>query len=1183
MFHSVLAVVTTAALATVPAGQAGPAPVAAPAGEEKTVTLITGDKVTVTGTAVSVAHATGGVRISTYGDDTYAYPDAAMPYVASGLLDEDLFNVTKLIADGYDDAHAGATPLIVEYAGGVAPAGKQPAGVTPVRTLASIGGAALTVDHDAAAGFFGTLARKGTSMKGTISRVWLDGKVRATLADSTAQIGAPQVWAGGDTGAGVDVAVLDTGVDTGHPDLAGRIAETASFVPGEEVTDRHGHGTHVASTIAGTGAASGGTERGVAPGAELHIGKVLDDAGEGQDSWIIGGMEWAARTAKAKVISMSLGGGPSDGTDPLSAAVNRLSDETGALFVIAAGNSGPDAQTVSSPGAADAALTVGAVDAQDRLAVFSSRGPRPGDNAPKPDISGPGVDILAARSQYAPEGEGAYQTMSGTSMATPHVAGAAALLAAEHPDWTGRQLKDALMSTSKATPRYPIEFGGTGRVDVPAAVDGTLFATGTTFASLRYPYEPGQRAEQTITYTNTGDAPVTLDLAATGDAFTLPQKQVTVPAHGAASAKVVVPLDVMKDDTYAIGSVSGTDGITTLRTTVGLNREGERANLTVTAKGPDGRALAGLLILKDVKHDTSPLAYEVNGSVTMRLPTSTWSMWLYADVPGLRGPRSLGRAVLVAPEVVLGADRTLTLDGTKLVPAKATTPERTSVAQLRVDLYRSYPDRHPFGDDYTVGPQYDSVWATPTGKKVTQGSFSFGTRWSAVQPPLAVSVAGRTFDDLLYQSGSPRLPDGVLRRPAVLVKPGGSFAPARGKVAVVRYAGVDTAIAQAAAAAKAGATLLLVVNTGAGRLDAWWEVGDPVTPLPVAGIAPDEGEQLIARLGRGDVTVEAHPAPHYVYDLSRWFQGAVPADLTFQPRQHELARVEQEFRAVKAGSGLMARGDMRPDRPGSYLYGPVLTIPLQGRRTDWVSSGTWVEQAGTEDAFTVSAARSYPAGRTSRATWFAPVGRPRLFAQGTFTPPSRLGDMVAAFGIPAFGDSDPHHQGVLWSGQTQTTSLYQGATKLAENAGDSVDAVVGNDAVALRLVTETANDGTVMPYSTRTRTEWSFVAPATDPAAEPVFEPLDLVQLDYAVATDLAGRAARHGALGVSASRVDGTPLRTAVKVEVSYDDGRTWHTPRGKLDAPRHAKYVSVRATAEDKARRATVTQTVIRAFGLR
>ncbi|WP_225854156.1 S8 family serine peptidase [Micromonospora sp. ALFpr18c] len=1182
LVNSLLAVLTAATMATplpVP-----PAAAAAPAAgsPSRTVTLITGDQVSVTGTAVTRVQATAGVRVSTFRGETYAYPDAALPYVASGLLDADLFNVTRLIADGYDDAHADRLPLIVEYAAG---ARALPKSAAEVRPLESIGGAAITVARSRE--FWSTIAAPGTSMRGGVSRIWLDGKVRAALADSTAQIGAPKVWAGGDTGVGVDVAVLDTGVDREHPDLAGRIEEATSFVPGEEVTDRHGHGTHVASTIAGTGAASGGAERGVAPGADLHIGKVLNDQGEGQDSWIISGMEWAARTAGARVVNMSLGGPPTDGTDPLSAAVDRLSAETGTLFVIAAGNSGPDLVTVGAPGAAASALTVGAVDAQDRLAVFSSRGPRHGDNAPKPDITGPGVDILAARSQYAAAGEGAYQTMSGTSMATPHVAGAAALLAATHPDWTGARLKDALMSTSKATPRHPLEWAGSGRVDVDAAVHATVFATGTTFAGLRWPYSPGQQAEQTITYTNTGDRAVTLDLAVTGPAFTLPQQRVTVPARGTATATVLAPLDPMPDGTYAIGSVSatGADGVS-LRTVVGLNREAKHANLTVTGKGPDGKPLSGVLIMKDVLNDTVPRVFEVDagGTLTVRLPASTWAMWMYADVPGANGPHSLGRAVLAAPEVVLDSDREVLLDGRTLVQARAVTPSRSSLAQLRVDLFRSHPGRYPFGDDYVLGPQYDSIWATPTGRKVTQGAFTFGTRWSSTEPMLSLTAAGERFDDLLSQSGSSRLPEGVYRQGAVLIPPGGSFAPARGKVAVVRYVDVPTAIAQADAAHRAGATMLLIVNTGPGRLDAWWEVGDPSTPLPVAAIARDPGERLLTLLGRSTVTVESHPEPRYVYDLNRWHSGAIPADLTWRPRERDLARVEQDFRSRSAGAGYLTRSDAHPDRPGSSLVGPIVPIPVQGRRTDWVSSGEWREQAGAPEMMILSDAHSYPTGHTTTTSWFAPIGRPRLFDDGPFPAPARIGELVGVFGIPAFGDGDPHHQGILAGGATQTIALHDGGTELGRADGDILIAEVGTAAKSLRMVVQTSHDGSVTPYSTRTDTEWAFHSPAPDlEHVESV--PFDLVQLDYQVATSRSGVASRHARLGVTASRIDGRPLGSATRVEVSYDDGRTWRKldRSGTLDAPRSARFVSVRATATDAAKHGSVTQTVIRAFGVR
>ncbi|MGQ4443287.1 S8 family serine peptidase, partial [Streptomyces violaceoruber] len=427
---ALLVLTATAPAASALPGTVPPAPPTAAAGPTRVLTLITGDRVTVTGedgaeTVLSVTDPhgrSGGAHVMTVGSDTYVYPDAAVPYLGSGALDERLFNVTELLEDGYDDARADELPLIVTYTDTAARSlgARTPEGARRTRALSSIRGAAISAEHSRAADFWtsltgtgdaaagGSAARSATSggrLAGGIAKVWLDGKVRATLSDTTAQIGAPDVWSGGNTGEGVGVAVLDTGVDAGHPDFAGRIAATASFVPDQDVTDRNGHGTHVASTVAGTGAASGGVEKGVAPGASLHIGKVLDNSGSGQDSWVLAGMEWAVRDQHTKIVSMSLGDSPTDGTDPLSEAVNRLSAETGALFVVAAGNSGPEAYTVGTPAAADAALTVGAVNGPgkgvDQLADFSSRGPRVGDNAVKPDLTAPGVGVLAARSRYA--------------------------------------------------------------------------------------------------------------------------------------------------------------------------------------------------------------------------------------------------------------------------------------------------------------------------------------------------------------------------------------------------------------------------------------------------------------------------------------------------------------------------------------------------------------------------------------------------------------------------------------------------------------------------------------------------------------------------------------------------------------------------------------------------------------
>ncbi|WHM38865.1 S8 family serine peptidase [Streptomyces sp. BPTC-684] len=266
---------------------------------------------------------------------------------------------------------------------------------------------------------------------------------------------------------------------------------------------------------------------------------MLSNAGSGSESQIIAGMEWAAEDVRAKVVSMSLGSQEaSDGTDPMAQAVNTLSRDTGALFVIAAGNTG--APSIGSPGAADAALTIGAVDSADQVAYFSSQGPRLGDNALKPDLSAPGVDILAARSQYT-AGSGPYTAMSGTSMATLHVAGVAALLAEEHPDWSGQRLKDALMSTAKVLDAEPYALGA-GRVDVPAATTASVTATGSAdLGFVRWPYGDDKPVTRTLTYTNSSDTAVRLTLSVdeARRRCRLPRRhRAHRPAHGTAHTTV---------------------------------------------------------------------------------------------------------------------------------------------------------------------------------------------------------------------------------------------------------------------------------------------------------------------------------------------------------------------------------------------------------------------------------------------------------------------------------------------------------------------------------------------------------------------------------------------------------------------------------------------------------------------
>lgn len=1245
-----VAVAVVAALSTVgPAASAGsPAPstasasptVTAAARPEATgtVTLITGDKVAVSvsngRTTATVSDPQGrpsGAHVMSVGSDTYVYPDAALPYIASGALDEHLFNVNELLKDGYDDSHSDRLPLIVTYTDAAARArgAKTPDGARRTLTLSSIQGAALSAEHGREADFWSSLTgtaqapaaarsavtpRASGRLTGGIAKVWLDGKAEATLSDTTAQIGAPEVWDSGDTGQGVDVAVLDTGIDAAHPDFAGRIAASESFVPGQDVTDRHGHGTHVASTVAGTGAASDGKEKGVAPGASLHIGKVLDNDGSGQDSWILAGMEWAVRDQHAKIVSMSLGSGPTDGTDPMSQAVNRLSAETGALFVIAAGNTGPEAYSVSAPGAADAALTVGAVNGPgkgvDQLAEFSSRGPRVGDNAVKPDLTAPGVDVLAARSQYSPMGEGAYLTLSGTSMATPHVAGAAALLAAEHPDWKGQQLKEALVSTTASTRRYSPYQGGSGRLDIAAAVKATVVASGAAFAQLHYPYTPGQTVRKDVTYTNIAAEPVTLDLGLVADGipdglFSLTDSHLTVPAHGTATVGVLTHVDLAADNAAYTSQLTATgpDGAVLARTPVGVNKEGRRVKLSVTAKDREGGGLPGTLVLKDVDRNTIPKVYTVDssGTLDLSLVPSNYAAWMYADVPGIDGTHTLGLGLFSAPQVDLDKDRSLRFDAANLRRAAAITPQPTANSFMRVDQYRSNRDLFPFLDSYMPEYwRYDSLWAAPT-PKVTHGSYTFATRWRQIQSPLTLSLGSQTYDSAVVQSMSPKSPEGSGTYRAVWAGDGSAAEfgrlKVRGQVAVVRRSDSVSAPDQAAAAAKAGARLLLILNDGYGKLDPWADLPD-AAPLPVASLGTDDSIRLRSRLGRlgaGLLKVVSHPHPRYLYDLVRHYDSAIPRTLTYRPGSGELARIDESFRDTAQGEALQLRDDLSVDsqRPLGSQSTPVAA---QGTLTSWVSAGpgvTWLAQVGLSDLAQQSTPRSYRARDTYQETWLAPVQHPRLLNDSAHTAPFRVGDVMSTSSVTAWGDSGGH-AGVVWAdGDTSKVSLYQGDELLGEEGNERIFSIEGlpTEPRPYRLVVEGKRDLPGRPYSTRTRTDWGFSSGTTDYT---VLTPLPLIQLDYAVATDLSGRADRRTALAVTPSHFKGAAgsgTINSVTLEVTYDDGATWHRittrHRGEswtasLDAPARARFAGLRTTARDS-RGNTVSQTVIRAFGLK
>jgi len=299
--------------------------------------------------------------------------------------------------------------------------------------------------------------------------VWPDLPVHTMLDVSAPHIRVPEVWAESGRGAGIRVAVVDTGIDAEHPDLAGRVVATASFTGGS-AADGNGHGTHVAGIIAGNGTASEGRYVGMAPEALIYAAKVLRDDGSGRMSDVMAGMEWAV-DQEVQVINLSLGSDvPSDGTDPLSELCDAVVAE-GIVVCVAAGNAGPAPGSVGSPASARQVITIGATTDDDRIASFSSRGPTK-DGRTKPDVVFPGVDIVACRAtgthMGTPVGEH-YTQASGTSMATPHASGVAALLLEARPSLKPADVKARFQ-------RAAVDLGldantqGAGRVDAYAAL-----------------------------------------------------------------------------------------------------------------------------------------------------------------------------------------------------------------------------------------------------------------------------------------------------------------------------------------------------------------------------------------------------------------------------------------------------------------------------------------------------------------------------------------------------------------------------------------------------------------------------------------------------------------------------------------------------------------------------------------
>jgi subtilisin family serine protease len=316
---------------------------------------------------------------------------------------------------------------------------------------------ALTVDyargyHDGVSDLYGRLHEtNGSAAVAPVAPVDTDQLtwgLQATRVSTTSR-----------TGRGVRLAVLDTGFDVDHPDFAGRTVTTQSFILGETVQDAHGHGTHCIGTSCGP-ASPGVTRRyGTASEAEIFAGKVLSDSGSGSDRGILAGINWALANDCA-IVSMSLGAD----LPTVSVAyetVGKRSLDRGTLIVAAAGNNARrpgNVGFVGVPANSPSIMAVAAVDPASQPARFSARSGNV--DGGKIDVAGPGVNVFSSWPMTQ-----RYHTISGTSMATPHVSGIAALWC-EATGLTGRELWTVLVQNALPLDVPSVDVGA-GLVQAP--------------------------------------------------------------------------------------------------------------------------------------------------------------------------------------------------------------------------------------------------------------------------------------------------------------------------------------------------------------------------------------------------------------------------------------------------------------------------------------------------------------------------------------------------------------------------------------------------------------------------------------------------------------------------------------------------------------------------------------------
>ncbi|MGW0786623.1 S8 family serine peptidase, partial [Streptomyces sp. NPDC002913] len=867
-----------------------------------------------------------------------------------------------------------------------------------------------------------------------------------------------------------------------------------------------------------------------------------------------------------------------------------------------------------------------AVDRDDSTAQFSSRGPAIVSHTLKPEITAPGVDISAA----AAGGRGiyAYQSMSGTSMATPHVAGAAAIVKEVHPDWTAQQIKAALVSSAESDIPGDVRETGGGRLDVKAAIDTTLTGVpavqGGTF---NWPQDKTDRTTVQIPYTNTGDKPVKLSLSLQGitgndgsavrsSVAALGARSVTVPAG--ATAEVPLKLDPaarLRDSQYGdvTGRVLATAAGVKVSTPFSLYVGAETVTLRVKLIDRNGRPAAGSSSLDVIGTDTATGERRFNAGSADQVyevrPGAYFVSSFIASADPEDATGSLAQSVgyLARPQLDVSKDTTLVLDARKAHRMKVKTEDRTTETRgVTLAFGRSWDDVWLHSGSIT-GSSVIKDYLVDIQGKARDGAYEFDSFWRAYAPQiekLAV-VGGATLHPIPASTGSINL-DGTGQAALVDVGTGTpaelNAAGVSGRIALVRVPDTGFVATQARDAKAAGAVAIIAHRPSAGP----WRpnAGFAGPSLPSLGIQADEAAGLTAALAAGPVKLswKATAVSPFVYNLVFPETGTVTSDRTYKVKDRTLGKVESTYESMGVKADFIDAPLAARPYGASFGVGAFDSVAAPSTRTEYYSAGDSSWRRHLSSSFPwgesmVDGARTYQAGSHRAEKWYGGIlvpSAPRDSQGKELLAAERQDNLIGV--APGFW-SDSERSGLQGSfGDVGSMRLSSGGTVLGESGWPSGVFTVPAEDAAYELSMMTAKLGqpaAVWKRSTMTQTTWKFRSHRDENAYS---QGIPLLFPRYDLPSDgMKTLAAKDGQeIGLSASGHAGyTPGElTAAKVSYSYDGGETWTTAvtaqrEGRWTATvNHAdaagKPVTVRTDLTD-ANGNSVIQTVTNAYAVR